>query len=166
VATRTAPVEGTNAGTPDKDARRAEIQARLEARKQARAARSEKRTKVTVSREERAAQKEQERKAKLQAAIDAGKVIVDPEKGTEFHLVERAEPTTTELRVNEAIEYLKSFASQVPVTHAELADTFGGGSTLWSGVAAALKASGAVKEYRLKTGQRGSGGSAYLYVGQ
>lgn len=167
MASRNAGNEGSTAvATPDKDQRRAEIQARLEARKQARTARTEKRSKVTVSREERAAQKERARLEKLQAAIDSGQVVLDPEKGTEFHCVERTEPTTTELRVNEAIDYLKSFGREVPVSHAELSETFGGGTTLWSGVAAVLKSIGAVKEYRIKSGNRGSGGSAYLYVGE
>lgn len=167
MASRNAGTEGSIAvaEAPNKDQRRAEIQARLEARKQARTARTEKRSKVTVSREERAAQKERERQEKLQAAIDSGQVIVDPEKGTEFYVVERNEPTTTDLRVNEAIDYLKQFAREVPVSHAELSETFGGGTTLWSGVAAVLKATDAVREYRIKSGKRGSGGSAYLYVG-
>lgn len=164
MATRTAPQTGTNDSPLSKEDRRAQIQARLAERKAARAARGEKRRTATKSREERAAEREAKRKAELQEAIDSGRVILSDD-GVEFHVAERKEQSTTDLRVSEAIAYLREFGRETPVTHQELSDTFGGGSTLWSGVVSVLKSNGTVKEYRIKTGNRGSGGSAYLYVG-
>lgn len=134
------------------------------------AAQTEKEAKAAAEKAEREAAKEAARQAKIEAAraakqelLDSGKLIEDGE--AEYHLIEREETPTVEQRAMNALEYLQEHGREVPVLGKTLQKEFGGGWPQWLSFFSMLKACGLVREYRMRTGERGGGGVSYLYVG-
>lgn len=114
-------------------------------------------------RKEAQEKKEAEKKEARQKLIDDGDLIVDGD--TEFHLsvVGEDKDTTLDDRSVAVIDKLKG--SKLPVMGKDLQDEFGGGYPLYIPIFSTLKALGLIKEYRRRTGERGGGGKAYLWVG-
>lgn len=116
-------------------------------------------------REAKKVAKEEEKAAKHKEAIDSGKLIEGPD-GEEFWESEKEEDKdyTLDERAVAVIEELKG--SKVPLMGKDIQEAHGGGYPLYIPMFSTLKALGLIKEYRRRTGERGGGGKAYLYVGK
>jgi sRNA-binding protein len=135
-----------------------------EERKKAKeAAKAEEKAAKAAAREEARAAKEKAKAEARQAAIDSGELIVDGD--TEYRLVQVDEDrdATLDERSVQVIEELKG--SDLPVMGKDLQEKFGGGYPLYIPIFSTLKALGLIKEFRRRTGERGGGGKAYLWVG-
>lgn len=136
-------------------ARKAEAQAKKDEEKKAK----------EEEREAKKAAKEEEKVAVRKTAIDEGKLVEGPD-GEEFWETEREDDKdyTLDDRAVAVLEELKG--SKVPLMGKDIQEKHGGGYPLYIPMFSMLKAQGLIKEYRRRTGVRGGGGKAYLYVGE
>lgn len=144
--------------------------AKVEAKKRKDEADAKKAEEKAAKEEERAAKaaaKEEEKTAQRSEAIESGKLIVHPDdESVEFWESEKDEDKDYALddRSEAVIATLK--ASKVPVMGKDILEEHGGGYPLYIPIFSTLKALGLVKEYRRRTGVRGGGGKAYMWVGE
>lgn len=135
------------------EAKKAEQEAKKKAEKEA---------KEKEAQEKREA-KEKERAEARQKLIDDGDLIVDGE--TEFHLSKPDEEKDQVLDERATVIIAELKDSKLPVMGKDLCDKHGGGYPLYIPIFSTLKSLGLIKEYRRRTGERGGGGKAYLWVG-
>lgn len=146
---------------------KAEAEARKKAKQEeaeAKKAAKEQEKKEKEEEREKAKKEKEEAKAKeRQDLIDSGSLIVDGT--TEFHLYAPDEDKDQALLERSANIVAKLKASKLPIMGKDLQEEFGGGYPLYIPVFTTLETLGLIKVYRRRTGERGGGGKAYLWVG-
>lgn len=148
----------------DKKAAEERKKAKAEEREAKKAAKEQEKKEKEEAREKAKAEKQEAKEKERQDAIDSGQLIVDGD--TEFHLWTPDEDKDHTLidRSNAVIEELKG--SKLPVMGKDLQEKLGGGYPLYIPIFTTLEALGLIKVYRRRTGIRGGGGKAYLWVGE
>lgn len=113
---------------------------------------------------EKAKKEKEEAKAKArQEEIDSGNLIVDGDTEFRLHVPDDDKDNALLERSAKVIDKLKG--SKLPVMGKDLQEEFGGGYPLYIPIFTTLESLGLIKTYRRRTGERGGGGKAYLWVG-